>query len=78
MSEELNLRTRIAVHCGEGRGILLSREELAEVYRLLKIGRADREYLRAAMMKHFSDKLTMDEIGNFIFDVVPVEGRRRP
>jgi hypothetical protein len=32
---------------------------------------ADREFLRAAMMKHFSDKLSMDEIGDFIYDVVP-------
>jgi hypothetical protein len=32
---------------------------------------ADREYLRAAMMKHFSDKLSMEEIGNFIYEVVP-------
>jgi hypothetical protein len=34
---------------------------------------AEREFLRAAMMKHFSDKLSMDEIGNLIYDVFPVE-----
>lgn len=34
---------------------------------------ADREFLRAAMTKHFSDKLSMDEIGNFIYDVFPAE-----
>lgn len=32
-----------------------------------------RETLRAAMMKHFSDKLSMDEIGNLIYDVYPAE-----
>jgi hypothetical protein len=32
---------------------------------------AEREFLRAAMMKHFSDKLSMDEIGNLIYDVYP-------
>ena len=38
---------------------------------------ATREFLRAAMMKHFSDKLSMDEIGNLIYDVYPAEPRPR-
>lgn len=34
---------------------------------------ADREFLRAAMMKHFSDDLSMDRIGDFIYDVYPAD-----
>ena len=32
----------------------------------------DREILRAIMMKHFSEKLSMDEIGDLIYDVYPI------
>jgi hypothetical protein len=34
---------------------------------------ADREFLRAAMMKHFADDLSMERIAAFIYDVYPAK-----